>query len=425
MRPESPIEDPNHNVRRIFGCGTDYSTLKAVWNAQSSRTQRRLERVAWRVWISFKLRYHVRVISNRSLGTDEHYRTQAELNALEVYLLFTCLDALAGAGYQPFDRWLREADPTGPFSMEDIVGLYTDYQNEQGVTNRLRNLFGSLPRAIKEWLAENVAVTRGASLLGTDFEGHDEDLLAAEILKFFYKNRRNPFTHRGLAGQVAVSTDTEWPGNGDDMWSSSAGRERRRPGDETMHLHLRGSLDEATLLRVIIHSAVYNELGIDVDRAVISDVLKREGRLCALHYSLVEIESNDRVLEEWRLARSGDRSLLRYYGYRGPTRPSSDWIIKTCQRLRQDIPLEKGIRASLLEYAQHVNNLDQAVQAFNQENPLLDEHTGSEEYAARQTAIQELMADLIEREAFGQVQDQPDTNTLSHCWLVIRSPCYV
>jgi hypothetical protein len=111
---------------KVFSCGVEGLTFKAHYAAIAEGECKRLDRVAWRMWLTLQLRYRAKFSSNFALrGEDSLNLAYVELPSLEIYLLLTCLDTLAGDPEWPsFDRWLKKHPVDCSLNTEGILDLF-------------------------------------------------------------------------------------------------------------------------------------------------------------------------------------------------------------------------------------------------------------------------------------------------------------
>ncbi|HEM61271.1 MAG TPA: hypothetical protein ENO24_03185, partial [Chloroflexi bacterium] len=123
------------NARRLFGCGVDTYLFERKYAALSDEKQRRLDRVARRVALTARLRYEMGFRDNPFRSREEDYLLRSvELSSIEVYLLCTCLDTLAGKPrYKPFAKWVAQQPDVTAADARAIADLYDRYQEEYGV----------------------------------------------------------------------------------------------------------------------------------------------------------------------------------------------------------------------------------------------------------------------------------------------------
>src|SRR5574341_2424702 len=100
-----------------------------------------------------------------------------DIPSLEIYLLFSCLDTLAGQPvHTDFGVWLPKQVTGEALTVEEVQQLYERYQDEQGVSRNLRALFYALPYALKTWVSSHVRIGRIQSK-HVDWEQNEEKLL--------------------------------------------------------------------------------------------------------------------------------------------------------------------------------------------------------------------------------------------------------
>lgn len=133
------------DLEKIIGCGLDSLTFKKKYDDLSEEIRQKLDRVAKRLWVTQKLHYEVNVnqFSDTDLR-DSYDFILSELPALEIYLLCTCLDTMAGKSNVEFDKWLGDQEITKSLEVKEIGCLYHKYKKEYGIGSNLRALFENL-----------------------------------------------------------------------------------------------------------------------------------------------------------------------------------------------------------------------------------------------------------------------------------------
>ena len=217
------------------------------------------------------MRYELATYANPVASSDErHAFNLVELPSIEVYLLCTCLDTLAGqAGHVDFVTWLHDKATSESLTLNEIRRAYSQYQEEQGVGRNLRHLFETLPQVTKVWVAQNVRLAPFKRQRSSENEGHET--LIKELYRYFYHTRRNAFTHGGISRRTSVAADIVQPIEHDRWWTG---------GTSFSH---RVGIDEATILRVIIHSTALKLLSIDSTQELISANIKHHSRVNAAY----------------------------------------------------------------------------------------------------------------------------------------------
>ena len=111
------------NVQRVFGCGIDGQAFKANYEGLSDENQFRLSRVAGRVWLTLQLRYEMAFYNNPFAWRNEEYSLRhIEVPSIEVYLLWTCLETLAGKPvHKNFKDWIKEQPNIMDLGLENIT----------------------------------------------------------------------------------------------------------------------------------------------------------------------------------------------------------------------------------------------------------------------------------------------------------------
>ncbi len=276
----------------VFGCGVNKQHFETKLNALDQENQQRLERVARRIWVTLKLKYEMGVYQNPfEAPYDRFILTHDELPAIGIYLLVTCLDTLAGkAQFVDFRDWLKDQPDVTDLNLEGIIGLYTRYMGEYGVGKNLRALFDNLPLCTKEWLAKNVVIREIDQPLSV--EGQDPNLLVKRLYTYFYEIRRNEYTHGSFPKQVSTADDIRPPDEAG-WWVTPASGTHfaldRRNRNKLWNFAYRQGLDEATILRLIIHSAALQMLNIQVTEELINLNLGNFSRLDGLYSFMGEV----------------------------------------------------------------------------------------------------------------------------------------
>src|SRR6266508_1403420 len=245
-------------AQRMFGCGVDPQTFNTQLAQLPMKDQLRLEGVAQRLWLTLRLRYDLPIYNNPYASEYEEYRlTLIELPSIEIYLLVTCLDTLAGKpSYVDFSKWLDEQTIPDDLDRSKVKQIYEQYKEEYGVSKNLKNLFQRLPTVAKDWLANNVAIWKPGQPMLTNEQ--DRDQLIKLLFKYFYEIRRNEFTRSSQPRHTFVTDDIRLSESIEGDWwvTPVSGHEtildRSKP-KQRWNVSYREGIDEATILRVIIH----------------------------------------------------------------------------------------------------------------------------------------------------------------------------
>jgi hypothetical protein len=415
------------DVQRVFGCGVGGQTFKAKYEGLSDKDRLRLERVARRVWLTLKLRYETIFLKNPFAWSDEEFAlAEVELPSIEVYLLCTCLDTLAGKpNYAEFGDWLKDQKDVMNLGIQEVTCLYEQYKKEHGVSKNLRSLFEDLPQSIKTWLAGNVVIRRANEPLIV--AGQDEDLLVKRLCIFFYDFWRNAFTHSSISRQTSIADDVSEPGKGKGWWVTPAvcthfPLYNDRPNQE-WNLSYRQCLDLATILRLIIHAAALQFLNIELTQELISANLGNLSRLNALYAFANEVSSNSSTLNALsKLDERGMSELSTYLVYGGIPLLRSEASVTMADRYNTELPLEAGLREMTIRYLTAVNNLNSAITEFDKANP---PPKSPESYSAeRWQSVKGFLEEMARTTFYQNILKWPSTVEMTNIWLVIRDPCY-
>jgi hypothetical protein len=412
------------NAQRVFACGVDPLLFKRKHQVLSEENQARLERVARRVGLTARLRYEMGFRDNPLRSSEEDYLLRSvELSSIEVYLLCTCLDTLAGRPrHKPFRQWVAEQPDVTGLDADAIADLYDRYQEEYGVGRNLRALFSALPLAAKEWLADNVAIHPAGAPFAVPTENVDE--LIDRLYRYFYDVRRNAFTHEALSLHTPNARDIGGTTD-EDRWTTPVSGAncvlyRDRPSQK-WDLSYREGLDEATILRVIIHTAGLRILQIEPTNTVIETNLRNYSRIDGLYAFLNEVARNSALVNSWgKLDHPAIAELHSYLFHVGVPQLSCQAAGRMVGRYL-DNTFESGLRGMTREYVREVDQVNFHISEFNEANPpgVQGEHAQE-----RCRLINQFLDELVETRPCKSVMRWPSIREMSSLWLIIRDPCY-
>lgn len=409
-------------MQRVFGCGVDGHTFKVKYRELSEKNRLRLGRVAGRVWLTLKLRYEMAFLYNNpfALGGEEYNLRHIELPSIEIYLLCTCLDTLAGKPiHKNFKDWVKDQPNTTGFDLEEITRLCAQYEEEYGVGRNLRALFRNLPPSVKDWLASNVVIERSDQYLLP--EEQDVDKLVNRLYVYFYNVRRNAFTHGSVSRPTPIADKVREPKDGEWWVTPASGTHfilhRDRPNQE-WNLSYRQGLDEATILRIIIHAVALQMLGVELTSELINTNLRNYSRLDALYAFVSEVNRNSALASGW--ARIDDTEMTDHLIGLGIPLLSSEASTVMVERYL-DNRLESGLRQITSQYLRAVNHVNSLVSDFNETNPPASNAYDRNE---RWQTIKEFLDKLVRAPSYNSVVKLPSRNEMANLWLVIRDPCY-
>lgn len=411
------------DIQRVFGCGIDKQTFKMKYESLSNPQEKmRLDRVAKRLQLTLSLRY--RVGFYRSLigqGQEGYTFTNKELPSMEIYLLCTCLDTLAG---QPkhlnFDDWIEAQENIEFKNKNDIIKLYKQYNNEYGVGKNLKDLFINLPPIIKTWLSNNVAINRTKQPQPTTQT--DTNKLMVNLYKFFYNLWRNPFTHNSDLPQASIANDIFEPTKDDNWWSyPTAWLDFELDKKQGWELSYKKGLDLVTILRLIINVVALQILEIDVTQEYISSSLRNFSRLNGLYAFINEVDHNSETLKS--LSQFEEYRLHNYLIYRGIPVLQSTASTTMIQRYDIKIPLEASLHRMTTQYLTDVNQLNSVISNFNGSNPIPESQEDNS--PERLQKIKYFLAELAKMSSYLSILNGPPIGDMSSVWIVIQDPCYI
>ena len=395
-------------VKRIFGCGIEPDVFQRRYLSLSEKDQGRLKLVAKRVWLTQKMRYELATYTNPVASSDEKYALNyVELPSIEVYLLCTCLDTLAGqADHVEFVTWLRDKATSESLTLNEIQRAYSQYQEEQGVGRNLRHLFETLPQVTKVWLAINVRLGPLKQQLSSKDEG--PEALMKQLYKYFYNTRRNAFTHESISGRTSVAADIVEPVEHDGWWTGA-----------TFDFSHRRGIDEASILRVIIHSVGLKLLSIEPTQELVAANMKHHSRVNAAYAFLNEVDGNSLTLSYWtRLeeVRMNDfRTFLMCNGIPPLESKSTQVMI---ERYSQNSSFESQLCEMTSHYLDEVKKMNSAIIDFNKANPC------SETNLSSWNVLKNFLDHHTTTSVYDSIVNWPSKSELSDVWLLIRDPCY-
>jgi hypothetical protein len=410
-------------IQQVFGCGVNAQTFRASLEGLPEEDRLRLERVARRAWLTLKLRYGMAFTRNPfPLGNEESDLLDVELPSIEIYLLCTCLDTLAGrSGEVEFGEWLENQEDKVDLDVQEVQCLYRRYKKEHGIGSNLRNLFETLPQDAKNWLANNVVIRRSNEPLSVT--NQDVAKLVKQLYTYFYEVWRNAFTHGSVSQQTLTAEDIRESIDGDSWWVTPASCTGfilyKKKENQKWNLSYRQGLDLATILRVIIGVAVLKTMGIETSQEQINAMLRHLSRLNGLYRFVSEVNSNSTTISVW--SRLDERGLSTFRSYLAnvgipPLKTEATTIM--IDRYENN-PLESGLRQMTIQYLSEVNHLNSAVSEFNESNP-----PSKSNLVERSQIIKEFLEGLAKTPTYNVVLNWRSKVEMNNLWIVIRDPCY-
>lgn len=417
-------------VRRMLSCGVNYKEFDTARKNLSDEQQKVIYNIARRMWVTHTLRY-LTEIKVSVFGPGETVQLELfDIPALEVYLLFTCIDALANKNHCNFYEWLKgQIGKDEALNIETIKILYyKQYEPTKGIGANIRRLLENLPEQTQQWLSEHIKiqkldrrVAKGEQIDGENVfvEVRDTNEVISELYKYFYNTRRNLFTHQSQSLQTYREEDIEIR----DRWRFTPTTDNyRKDRRYTYSLRIKEGLDEATILRVIIQSAVLQEMKIPVQASTIRDYISNQSRLCAIYGFLKEIRQNSlylRVLNDFD--ENGISELNNLIHDSGIPNLRSQWAPILIDRLDAGKPLERGLKQSIGSYLNNVTQLNSLIDEFNS-SFVPPKKRSDDEY---NKAVKEFLTNQSKTPLFKDILKMPSRVEMENLELLVgRDPCY-
>ncbi len=238
----------------------------------------------------------------------------------------------------------------------------------------------------------------------------------------FYGLRRNEFTHSSYARQVSKSKDIELP-EVNSWWFTPAsgtlitldrGKKSRR-----WYFSYKEGLDEATILRLIIHIVVLQIIGLEVTEELINLSLNNYSRIHALYFFMSEVVGNSHMLEWWQNAEQLSKADLPYsIIFSGIPPLRKEFSLKMIDRFKPEIEWENGFQAMTRQYATEVDQLNVMIDDFNIQNPPVQPKQGNLE--ERWTVIKDFLHSQTKASAYKKILHWP-TSSLTDIYCRIEA----
>jgi hypothetical protein len=426
------MEDYPQEIYQALGCGISQRHFQECINNLSQKDREKLKRVAQRFWFTTKLKYE------GSFWTNPYVPRQKELTiifdeipTLEIYLLCTCLDTLAGKSeYKAFEIWVRDQNfPLDTVvSVDQVIKLYEQYQEEYGINKNLKKLFLGLSSEVKSWLVEHVTIQPESSPNISPATSSAE--LITRLHKFYFDVWRNAYTHSSVTRKSGITIEfleelghrPEWVLAQPSPFNF-AGKDRKK-----WNIYHKANVDLALILRVVVYSASLQFLGIKPSKEIIGNYLSNLHRRRLSYWVIYEFKDNQSLLDFWvnvRFIRETLRItpimeyLDRFIEYRFPTLASTS-IKKLLKLLDPNDNFENQLIEPMQEYFQLVQEFNSIIASFNENNPPIKNSAENERRGRRN-----LLYDFFQRTAalpiFIKVKNYQLPASLMA--LMLRDPC--
>jgi hypothetical protein len=345
---------------------------------------------------------------------------------MEIYLLVTCLDTLAGKPqYDEFPVWLKKHSTIKDLNVQEINDLYSKYMREHGITKNLRKLFNNLPQYTKEWLIKNVNIREIDQPLS--IEEQNPNQLVENLFVYFYNIRRNDYTHRTYPKRVPIPDDIRPPDETGWWITPASGTHFMLDSNKPNKLYdfsYRQGLDEATILRLIIHSATLQKLNIQVTEELINLNLRNFSRLDGFYSFIDELVSNANILNLCTNIEAINKDDYKSYLIYGGLPLLSD---KASRRMIDRYVIDRRWELNYSQmtdrYIREVNYLNTLITDFNQKNPHVQPTQDNIEVHWEE--IKAFLNEISMTPSAHWIKNLPATNNMTNLWLIIRNPCYI
>ena len=379
-----------------------------------SENLEQLGAVAIRVYLIDRLRYRLRFTPALFLSTpDLNYRLGIEKQALELHLLCTCIDALAGKDFLSFPEWLAVSKPAkkAKHRINDSIielairgmreGLCEPdvfrraatqvYKNaylpQHGNHKAFLRYFDSLPDSLKKLLTEiyvmsdpldeddiSREVKDGASL-PNDIKAWNQarekwqtkslDQKIRSIAEYFYSYHRNPYTHKARSVKPRVTADwSEILGMevGDAAWDPINDVIQFGGKYRIVRFKADPGEDESIMLRLVVAVGWLKKLGYQADEDFVRGFRKYQVRRESMYNAMYEIEV---MLRMWRYYTGEDEEHSPYSATLSlPKFPISN-IDKLRPHLYKTTSLEGGIDGMIKDYLNRLGQINEHINNFN------------------------------------------------------------
>lgn len=395
-------------IRRMFGCGIDASVMNKMLLEMDKKEFERLLLVALRMQFTIYLRYQLHYSRNPFVGVPWDLQTEwKDLPSLEVYLLFTCIDALAGPPkYKDFKFYVNENAGRFRLFIRGIDWVYDEYMEKYGTGNNLRKIIFGLPDSAKSWLLKNVSIYYEKAPLEI---GSDPDELLKEIFRHFYRLRRLPFTHRAMSKPLYMEREIRIE---ESSWFMPYVGTR---------LKYKSGLDEATILRILTYVFVLQKLNLKISSNLVDKYFHNQIRLNSFYRFIGEVSRNSSVLESLidlsDISGPQKNSLL----IAGPPKLEFDSAMRAKKLFRLELPLESGISTFATEYIEKVKEINSSIKDFMDRYPSKKRKTNPELFL---TDLSNTIQALLTSDSAQSVQTAANSPPITNLWGVVRNPCY-
>ncbi len=322
----------------IFGFGTEpleFARRLTKLRDDEPANYDLLNDIAQRLVFINQLRYKIAAQSG-DMGTTFRIIVDSNIDALETYLLCTCIDAIAGGReYVEFPDWLDEnmdemerklkigvfrslftilqhifRQKTINQNYLDITHkLFEEYKDsEVGLTRKFRELFENLPESLKDLIVDRFIWTKGdwASSRYQDSVKRwvalsTNDKIKKLATEYLYGFRRSKYTH---AARLSDPTRPGWirrveetrpnVGGGDSKgWRFAKFQKTKKKKPQVYTLWVRSDTDENLMWRTVIYTTILRDyLKYSVNKEYLEALLKYFKGIDSTYAFMGQMEEN-------------------------------------------------------------------------------------------------------------------------------------
>lgn len=413
-------------IRRAFGCGIEHQVFNSAHEALDEGGRRRLERIARRLWVTQKLRYEMSVQSNPFISPEDEFELlYTEIPALEIYLLVTCLDTLASPSqHLDFLAWFKKQPQAECIDSASVENVYKNYSSEYGVGHNLRMMFSDLPTSLKNWLSSYIKFEEVVQ----NFEEKPQDIdkLIKHLYTYFYEIRRNEYTHSSSPRRVSTTTSIT-PLVDNNRWITPASGTYfaldKKKSNRLWNFSYKQGLDEATILRMIIHTVALQKLGIEINDVLLGIILRRFSRIDGLFSFIGEVSRNADILRLQSHTKSMNTDNFRsYLIHTGIPRLEIEATKEMLDRYDLNYNWEIGFREMTNQYLSVVLEYNREVDSFNQDYKKAG--SSQENTIIKWDTICRFLGEQGNTIPYKILMEWPTKTEMTNLWAIIRDPCY-
>jgi hypothetical protein len=400
----------------IFGLGIGKRLLLDLLEASTDMTI--LHDVAVRVFVIDRLHYRGYFVPAPFLSTPYlRHRLDIEMQALELHLLCTCIDALSGEDFVTYPEWLQvtRAAKKEKYGVNDtginaVLSEYHDlhdadefrkaarqvyddiYRSRHGNRRAFLRQFDELPPAVQHLLAESYVISAPLSEEQVSWEPADSESVPRRsmtwrhtrttwtdrplatkikaIAEYYYDCQRNPYTHR--SNSIKPKEVIEWPeemgvlarGSGWDPVSDVV-----RCDDKYRIIHFCGDPgdQETLLLRLVVAMKWLQRLGYEpIDDEFVCAFRQHQTRRDNMYRSMSELQAVDEI---WRYY-SGEREHPYYSLWSSLPRFPTEMLKRLRTYLNHDVYRERELDRMIGKYIGRLDGLNNEIDVFNEQHQL-------------------------------------------------------